>query len=491
MSRKLAFLLAGLLPLLLFPVCAHADEAATRLPVTARDIDETLGTDWFGLYLKDKKIGYFKTSRERVGQGASAGVRDSFGLFMKLVSFGQKAELTTSHVLEFDAEPPYRLRAGDFLQSDGSVTQKFTLRRTDKGFSVTYLAGKEERTKRIGPVDYTLADAMTTEQWVRGGAKVGSTLAYREFDIQKQTIEISDGRVVSRKSSLAGGVPVTYFEIEVKARRDGLPLLSRLDQRGRLLSGQFALFEVRLESEEQAKNTEFSQDLFVLGMTKVDLPLGDTTQVHKLILKVTGKEAADLPSGPRQTVLVNPDATVTLQLGKEYGKPKRATAKEIEDSLAETTAYPIHEAKVKELARKAVGKARSPEEKVKKLVAFVHKFVRPSLSATLPDIHHLLEKKQGDCKSYALLFTTLARAAGIPSREVYGLMYVGDDQKTFGGHAWNEVVLDGHWVPIDASLGETEINATHISFGEDTRASANLLGTLGRLSFRVVEVHKK
>ena len=81
----------------------------------------------------------------------------------------------------------------------------------------------------------------------------------------------------------------------------------------------------------------------------------------------------------------------------------------------------------------------------------------------MPTIHDLIESKQGDCKSYALLFTTLARASGVPAREVSGLLYCGDDVKAFGGHAWNEVILNGVWVPVDASLNETEINATHIS----------------------------
>jgi hypothetical protein len=98
----------------------------------------------------------------------------------------------------------------------------------------------------------------------------------------------------------------------------------------------------------------------------------------------------------------------------------------------------------------------------------------------------LLEKKEGDCNAYAALFTTVARAAGIPSREVSGLVYGGDEQKDFAGHAWNEIVLDGHWVPLDASCGQFEIDATHISFGSD----AQLLRAFGDLSFRLVEVQR-
>src|SRR5205807_5470271 len=119
---------------------------------------------------------------------------------------------------------------------------------------------------------------------------------------------------------------------------------------------------------------------------------------------------------------------------------------------------------------------------------FVNGFVRPSLSVTLPSIHDLLDKKKGDCKSYALLVTNLARAAGVPAREVSGLLYIGDDQKAFGGHAWNEVVLNGIWVPVDASLRQTEVDATHVCFGTEHKAAKNLFNSLGKLSFKVLEV---
>src|SRR5207237_375398 len=155
---------------------------------------------------------------------------------------------------------------------------------------------------------------------------------------------------------------------------------------------------------------------------------------------------------------------------------------------AETNSYPIAHPKIKSLAEKVTEGARTDEQKVKKIVAYVHDFVKPHLAANAPNIHDLLEKKQGDCKSYALLFNNQARAAGVPAREVSGLLYVGDDFKAFGGHAWNEVVLGGVWVPVDASMGETEVNATHICFGTDHRATKNLLTTLGKLSFPLVEV---
>jgi hypothetical protein len=249
-----------------------------------------------------------------------------------------------------------------------------------------------------------------------------------------------------------------------------------------------AIFEMRLETEEQAKNNEYSQDLFVLGMAKCDRQLGRIRDVKELVLEVKGKEGSVLEDGPRQSVAAGPGGGLLLKLGKRHGKESRATAKEIAESLEETDKYCISHPKIKALAKQAVGDAKTDADKVRRLVSFVGDFVRPSPRAAVPNIHDLLDKKEGDCKSYGLLFTTLARAAGVPAREVFGLLYAGDDQSAFGGHVWNEVVINGVWVPVDAVLGQTEIDATHISFGTASKAASNLLTTIGKLSFRVVEV---
>ena len=42
------------------------------------------------------------------------------------------------------------------------------------------------------------------------------------------------------------------------------------------------------------------------------------------------------------------------KLGKDHGKPVRATAKEVEEGTAETVAYPIQHPKVKKLVQQAL-----------------------------------------------------------------------------------------------------------------------------------------
>ena len=473
------------LALVVSPVASLSAQDVYRPELDPKLIASTFGPEWYGLYLQGKKIGYFHSSRHQ----ADDLVKDGFAMTMKLTSFGQKSEMNIGQTLWFQAKAPYRLVKADFIQNDGQTKQIIELKAAGEGLEIITVTNGVPRKKAIKALDYNLADAMASEVWLRREPKLNAQIASHDLDLQELKLDRQNIKLVAIKNSLVNGVNVRFYEVEAQSERHKLKILSRHDDQGRMLSGTFAgLFELRRETEEQAKNTEFSQDLFVMGMAKINRPLGPTKKIQSLIVEADAKTIEGFEEGPRQSLAEGQNGKRLIRLGKQFGKPAKATAKDIEENLEETSAYAINDPKVKELAAKSVGDAKTPEEKVKRIVGFVHDFVQPNLMATLPNIHDLLEKKRGDCKSYALLTTTLCRAAGVPSREVSGLLYMGDDAKAFGGHAWNEVVLNGVWVPVDASLRQTEVDAGHICLGNDSRAAGNLLTTLGRLSFRLVEV---
>jgi hypothetical protein len=482
--------------LVLCLLCAHgrlgAQERPSRPPLTAAVIKENLRTDWFGAYLKGQKLGYVSTAMTRLA-GTEPAYLVTTRLEIHTVSAGEKLDLHATEKLEFEGKPPYALRRASTSHTQGQGRQKITMERTANGFRVTTETDVDRTVKEIPPIDYTLADALASYVWLRGRPAVGATLLTQDLDVGELRLNLERRKMLGARTALVKGVKVTYYEVESTNLRDKITTLERYDDKGNLLSGHIGdAFEIRLESEEQAKDIKAAADLFVLGLVKIDRPLGNPLTVTGLVVEVMGKHAGFLESGPSQTVTRNPSGTYTCKIGKQYGKEARATAEEIKDGLAATVTYPATHPRVQALARKAVGDAATPEEKVRRLVRFVHDYIRPSYRGKGMIVLDLLEKKEGDCTAYAALFTTLARAAGIPAREVSGLLYIGDDQKAFGGHAWNEVVLGGRWVPVDASCGETQIDATHISCGSDSRGGTNMLRIFGDLSLHLVEVlHKR
>ncbi|MHC4861626.1 MAG: hypothetical protein ACYTDY_16220, partial [Planctomycetota bacterium] len=60
----------------------------------------------------------------------------------------------------------------------------------------------------------------------------------------------------------------------------------------------------------------------------------------------------------------------------------------------------------------------------------------------------------------------------------------------FGPHAWNEVVLGGRWVPVDATWNETVADAAHIRLGHGERGDFAFIRAMGKLELELREVKR-
>ncbi|MEI6306580.1 MAG: transglutaminase-like domain-containing protein, partial [Deltaproteobacteria bacterium] len=99
-------------------------------------------------------------------------------------------------------------------------------------------------------------------------------------------------------------------------------------------------------------------------------------------------------------------------------------------------------AKAKEIA--AIGK--NTEDKVKLLASWTADW----LNDTVDDKGGALasfKSRNGNCQTHSRLYTALARAAGIPTRFVSGLVY--QDGKGFLYHSWAESLTSGAWTAVD------------------------------------------
>jgi protein-glutamine gamma-glutamyltransferase len=485
--------LAAWLPILVLFFAPTLPAAQSQTPkqiyrpeITAAEIDAGVRRDWYGVYLEGTKIGYFTFNRERTTDG----VQESFFMSLKIASLGTRVEARIASVQVFDAAAPHALLRGGFSEQAGNRTD-FTFVRTAPGvYDVTQTTRGNVR-KRSVKFDYSLADSMAIEVWIRRGPELGAEMTCRELAPKEQKLESQTCNVKSLKATQVNGVELKYYEILSKSTQDNVENLFRFDSAGRVLSSKVgSTFDLQLESEAEAKNTNYGKDLFIFGMAKVDRMLGDRKNVSELIVDVEGpSDLRAFIDGPRQKVQSIAKTIQRVEVGKRFGKSAKATPEEIEENTSESSTHHIRDPKVKELARQAVGDARTDAEKVRNLVSFVHRYIKPVYEGSQPNVFDLMERHRGDCKAYALLFTNLARASGLPAREVMGLLYVGDHDRAFGGHAWNEVVLDGVWVPIDATFDETEIDATHLCFGTVKEASHTMLEALGKLKVKVVAMN--
>lgn len=474
----------SILLLCLLAVAPHlgGQEAPARPALTPVLLEQRLGTEWFGIYRRGAKFGYLRVTVARAAATPPACVVTT-QVVLHTVSDGRKSYRHTTDRLEFAATFPFALLRASTSQRDGSSEQQVTLERTSEGIRVVTHAGADKSTKNIAAIDYTLEDCLACYVWLRGRPAAGASLLTQELDLEQLRCDRERRKLLGIGTALVAGTKVTCYEVECTDLREKTTTLERYGAKGNLLSGYMGgAYELRAEPEAQAKTIKAAVDLYALGLVKIDRPLGDPLRITELIVEVVGSKAALLESGPWQTIARTSSGSRLCKIGKKYDQETRATADEIKEALADTPTYPAAHPRVQAVAREAIGAARTTREKLERLVHFVHEYLQPSDQVKGTIVLAVLDKKEGDCTAYAALVTTLARAAGIPARDVAGLAY-DDDAKAFGGHAWNEVVLDGRWVPIDASRDQLEIDATHIRCSSDSQ----LAQLLGDISLHLVE----
>jgi len=194
---------------------------------------------------------------------------------------------------------------------------------------------------------------------------------------------------------------------------------------------------------------------------------GGTARMVERAPDSLGIIAAEFPAG------VNPILTVTSRVAthnhavdlaapRQARKPRRA---ELEHFLRPTTLLPT-DGVVKTTATEITSGAATDVEKARAIYEWIveHTFRNPKTRGCgLGDIRFMLETGDlgGKCADLNALYVGLARAAGLPARDVYGIrvaksemgfksLGASSDHVTKAQHCRAEVYLGGYgWIPVD------------------------------------------
>lgn len=134
---------------------------------------------------------------------------------------------------------------------------------------------------------------------------------------------------------------------------------------------------------------------------------------------------------------------------------------------------PAGDAEVISLAKKITGKETNPYKKAKLVYDYMlDNYSLQTVKSDSSPVLDLVKKKKGDAYDFAVIYTALLRASGIPALPDSGVL-VDRDLKT-KNHWWSEFYICGvGWIPVDPALGaglsykswtETE-NAREYYFG--------------------------
>ena len=486
----------------------HAAPVAQNAPTAQRSVAPKLSlAQWartqnarqaYGLYMTGRKIGYMTMSFQIISQPDSAGtVREvavsSSAAVLRVRSADPKSapdmEINTQSTFALNGDG--RLIGAQMRQIENGRPTVYRLVFGSKVQLETDSGGKKVRREVAHPQE-NLGQTRQMMQWLQSVPKSGTKFSYQSTSLDDEDLNGTETLTFRGRKTIAwGGIKTPVYSVQMQSQ--GVAFEADLRSNGMFVTGRVAgLIEMRAEEESVARDmSSAGVDLLAASLIPVDKRLGDPRLLKSLTLQADGVSDLSIPNSKRQQV-VRRDGKITVQMRNDFsGNDVQVLAPdEKRQFLAATTALQSDEPSIRALAKKIVGNETDAVAKASKLVHWVYANLGKSMDANGSTALQVLATRKGDCTEHALLFTTLARAAGVPAREVTGLAYVETPDPVFGWHAWSEIYDGRQWVTMDPTWNEIRVDASHIKFA-DRNDDYRWTGALGKLKLKVLDVEAR
>ena len=431
----------------------------------AQDLAERLaGERWYVVALRHTPIGHYRT---RNGRTAAGDFEFRTELRFKL---GADDATYIEDRLVFDRRAPHRLLMAQSVKRSRDAQTEI---RMGGGYAETVVDGEQRRV--AVNTDLELDEYLAVEHWLARAAEADAhPVADAGTTMNARTIDFDGLQVVSQRWRIANAGESGIEIAKDDGSRQTRVLLDGDQAPLRMEIGDVFLLQ-RVTDEAAARIWERSEPLFAAQnlQVPVDAPIVDVPALQKLVLAVDRTHAGVAWLGTENPALLTAEADSRTPVSRE----------EIPRARAASVSHPADDARFLTLAQSAVSGLADQHAQADALTLFIHGYLRYQDSTQPRTVYDTLRERRGDCTEFADLYTTLARAIGLPARTVVGLVYRADAQ-AFAPHAWNEVAIDEEWRGVDPTWGQTRLSATHLRLPDDWAVAA--LAELPHVKFRVV-----
>ncbi|MDO8587353.1 MAG: transglutaminase domain-containing protein [Armatimonadota bacterium] len=484
--------IAGLItPLAIVLACALAPAWSQSEPVST-DSRET----WMGVYVGDQKIGYLRASSARVKYEGRDAFRLDDLLHTKLKMFGVEMlqDITNVIYTDLNLKPifeEFQMSSGGARTRVEAVFQPDVIKcklisegtTTDKDIPIppgTNLMGNSSF--------YDIADRKLVV-----GDKFAFDLFYPpSLAIGAVSMEVLRQEKVTLKDK-------TYDTYVVKSATPMGDITSWLEENGEAVKmvALMGMMMVR-ESKEEAMGDEAGyqppSDFAVLTSVKANIDLRKPSRIRYLKLGLSGMADSKLIiSDGRQKVtwsskVGKPAAQFAITARRTDGKssallPFRSA--DLRPYLTEAPYIQSNDPSIRQMALSIVGKEKRSYLAAAKIRKWVHGHMQMQANmGIVRSAVDVMKNRAGVCRDYAVLYTALARAAGIPTKFVAGLVFF---EGSFYYHAWAESYT-GEWTPFDATLATDFVDATHVKLTQgDATSMFDIAKVIGGLKARIYD----
>ena len=479
----------GIMMALLVEKTLLKPEALKITPALAKERIRA-GEGWWGVYWQGEKIGYAVSVQEQKEEKIS--VKERVWLKLSLLGVPQNIE----QILEYRVNRNLALDSFDFSLKSGLVQFRLVGRMEDlpsrpgKRLRLEVHSGGQERQEEIVLKETPYILGQTKLHLLSQGLEVGKKYRLPVFDPST----LSNAEMIAEVEGLerlnVGGEERELYRIGQEFR--GIVAKSWMDRNGEIWREESPLGLVLVrESKNVALHKNWNSakmvDLIALTAVPVNREIQNPRAVRYLRARLHLPTMSGLKiEGERQTQSGN-----EVVIHKEAFPPATLEAKPLkaEERIKALEATPFIQSNDPQIRRQAEAiteGVKDAPERVVRIADWVFRSVEKRPVVSIPSAVEVLRQKVGDCNEHAVLFTALARAAGIPTHIQAGIIYM---EGKFYYHAWAQVYL-GTWVAVDPLLNQVPADATHIRLAEgDLDRQLDIVRTIGRLKVEILEVH--
>ena len=442
-------------------------------------------TKYFGIFLKGARVGYVSRDvRPDSFQGKPATREESHWA----IALYKGARMTVDEACWSDAQ---------------GRPMRYRFSRTGAGPSQAFDAVFGERTAEVDRTDagvkihksVPMPDGAVVAEpslWMLERMPAGEGTPPFVLNEDSLKFEKAEFKTVGPSSTTVGKVSVSANLVQMTVA--GTTVRGFYDPQGAIVQLETGGMHLLPEPKEEALTivgkdapTQSLDDTLAI---KADGSIAGADNYKELKFRVTDADLSRTPSDAGQTVTKDGDGWIVeihptqtyISTGADVDQP--AFSAEIAKWTQPGNLIASDNPEITKVAHKLTANSRNVRESVLIIKNYVYKIMRPNpKKAELRDGADLLKSPQGMCGNYAVLTTTLLRAAGIPARMASGLMTW---DGTFYYHAWCEAWDGGEWLGVDSTVQEQQFSPGHLKLTEGTVEDAQKLGYLGTPHIKVL-----
>jgi len=456
-------------------------------------IKEHLGVSSYGNYMGGKKVGWDTDEIKLTKLNGVEVVSQVSESYFKALFGGNKTEVIdrTEVLYSLVGKGEILLIKSFHLENGAKKTRELNLQKG--GLTLVTTTQNRLDEKKVSKPKENLSMQMDLASWLKSKRNKGDVFDCFSTSVEEDDLNVPTRYIYKSKKNIqvTGGDLMVH---EVDQETHGALFYSLLENNGRLHYGRMGkIIEYRLESNDVAKKLDNDLvDLIQISAVTLDKKLGDPVKIKSLKLSFVADDDFDVPQSHRQIVSKGKDNNLVMEIKRDFiiKNGKALLPDERKRSLASSISIPSDNPKIIALATKIVGDAPTDFEKVSRIVKWIFTNLEKTMAKNSDNALDILDKKAGDCTEHTLLFVTLARALGIPSREVGGIAYMaGEKTPKMAWHAWAEFHDGKQWLTADPTWNQTLVDGTHIKFSEGS-TDLKWLNILGGLTLQVIDFQK-